>query len=222
MAKGDYDAVLGNKVHTHLSKLGIESPIDFERRDKYEGAGQAHIEEAMQAILMCIGMDLKDDSICKTPHRVSKMYMKEIFYGMDYRNFPRAMAINNKMKADEMICMRKVVVRSVCEHHLVPFVGHATIAYLPCKKVSGLSKINRIVDFFCRRPQVQERLTEQVAATLSLILETDSVAVVIDAAHFCIKLRGVEDPDSTTVTSKLLGKFRSNAELRNEFLSLSK
>lgn len=222
MAKGDFDPELGKKVHDKLVELGIESPIDFVRKASLGDVGHAHIQNAYSVILSTMGMNMQDDSIEKTPHRMAKMYMKEIFYGMDYANFPRAMAIENKMGADEMICMRKVVVRSVCEHHLVPFIGHATIAYLPGAKVSGLSKINRIVDFFCRRPQVQERLTEQVAATLSLILETPSVAVVIDCAHFCIKLRGVEDPDSTTVTSKMSGKFKSEAMLRNEFLALSK
>jgi GTP cyclohydrolase I len=222
MSNGSTDPELGQRVKDHLKKLGLESPIDFATQAMIHGAGKAHIEEAMSTILQTIGMDLSDDSIEKTPARVAKMYMKEIFYGVDYANFPKMTTFQNKFKCNEMICMKNILVRSVCEHHLVPFIGRAHVAYIPGEGgVTGLSKLNRIVDFFCRRPQVQERLNEQVAAALTLVLGTEDVAVVIDAEHYCIKLRGVEDPHSSTVTSKLLGKFRAVPELRAEFLALA-
>jgi GTP cyclohydrolase IA len=216
------DLKLGGRVREFLQKKGLESPINFERQSMISGAGKAHIESAIADILGVLGMDIKDDSIGDTPARVAKMYTQEIFYGLDYANFPKCTAIENKMGYEEMVLMKDILVRSVCEHHLVPFIGSAHVAYIPGKKVIGLSKLNRIVDFFSRRPQVQERLTEQVAHTLAYILETDDVAVVIDCEHFCVKLRGIQDPQSSTITSKVLGKFRTNDALRNEFLHLSK
>lgn len=214
------DHALGIAVKTRLEDLGIETPIrtGFTMQSDYQDA----IRIGFYGIMDLLGLDLKDDSLQDTPKRLAKMYVKEIFYGLDYRNFPKCGIFKNKMKADEMVCVKNILVRSVCEHHFVPFIGRAAIAYIPGDGILGLSKFNRIVDFFCRRPQIQERLTEQVSAALQLILNTEDVAVVIEAEHFCVKLRGVQDPHSDTVTSKLSGRFRTVIELRNEFLQLSK
>lgn len=219
MSDAHKDMDLGKLVGDHLKDLGIETPMI---ENTFYSGSQAETQRCMEKALGMLGLDLSDDSLKKTPHRIAKMYHEEIFYGMNYSNFPRCMAIENKMKYDELICMKNVLVRSMCEHHFVPFIGGAHVAYLPGKKVIGLSKINRVVDFFSRRPQVQERLTAQIAHALSFVLETKDVAVVIDAEHYCIKLRGVQDPHSSTVTSKLLGKFKSVPELRNEFLQLTR
>ena len=215
------DKELGLRVHEHLKSLNIETPfiaddgspmLAEERKDA--------IEKHMQEIMGFLKLDLADDSLQKTPHRVAKMFVHEIFYGLDYANFPASMVMENKMKVDEVVLVKNILVRSVCEHHFQPFIGVAHVGYLPGSKVVGLSKLNRIVDFFCRRPQVQERLNEQLAAALSLVLDTTNVAVVIEAEHFCVKLRGVQDPGSSTVTSKMLGKFMSVPSLRAEFFNL--
>jgi len=153
----------------------------------------------------------------ETPRRVAKMFMYEIFGGLDYVNFPKITTIGNKMNYDSMLLERHIRVTSICEHHFVPIVGEAFVAYIPREKVIGLSKINRIVEFFCRRPQVQERLTEQIHAALCFILDTENVAVVLKAQHLCVQLRGVEDMQSDTITSRLGGVF-FKGELRNEFL----
>ena len=215
------DVSLGLEVKNYLERLGIETPM----KERLEPAGRSmDYETALKlgfhGIMELLGLDLKDDSLQETPRRVAKMYMREIFYGLDYANFPKCTIIKNKMKADEMICVKNILVRSMCEHHFVPFIGRAAVAYIPEDGVMGLSKFNRVVEFFCRRPQVQERLTEQVSAAFRYILKTEDVAVVIEAEHLCVKLRGVQDPHSDTVTSKLSGKFRSVPELRAEFLSL--
>lgn len=210
------DLELGCKVHELLLEQNLETPFDPEDSLATEEK-IIRIRHAFENILGALDMDLGDDSIQDTPKRVAKMYAEEIFYGLDYKNFPKCSTFQNKYKADEMVCVRNILVRSVCEHHLVPFVGVAHIAYIPSKGIIGLSKFNRIVDFFCRRPQVQERLTEQIAAALQLILGTEHVAVYIDAEHMCVKLRGVQDPHSSTVTSKLSGNFKDVPELRTEF-----
>lgn len=212
-----YDPQLGAKVHEHLVREGIETPFAPPTNSE-----QDRIEEAFKTILTYLGMDLTDDSIQNTPHRVAKMFVQEIFYGLNYNKFPKCSVFENKMQYDELVCVKDILVRSVCEHHLVPFIGSATVAYIPGNYVIGLSKFNRVVDFFCRRPQVQERLTSQIHEALCLVLNTRDVAVVIDSEHYCVKLRGVEDPSSSTVTSRLTGKFRDVPELRQEFLALSK
>lgn len=212
------DPELGQKVHERLVKLGIETP----RVGPISSRAHVDLHTHFKGIMEVLGLDLADDSLADTPKRLAKMYGRELFYGLDYENFPKCTKNPNTFKVDEMVLVRGILVRSVCEHHFVPFIGHASIGYLPKDKVIGLSKFNRIVDFFSRRPQVQERLTEQLSAALQLILGTESVAVVIDAEHYCVRLRGVQDPHSGTVTSKMTGKFRENSDLRNEFLLLSK
>jgi len=210
------DFELGRRIHAHLKDLGIETPlIGAPSNYAYED-----IRESQDGIMQALGLDLSDDSLCETPDRVAKMYSKEIFTGLNYSNFPKCTTVENKMKYREMVLIDKIEVKSMCEHHFLPFIGHATVAYLPDKKVMGLSKFNRIVGFFSRRPQIQERLTEQISAALRFILETEDVAVIIKADHYCVKLRGVEDHCSDTTTSRLSGKFLEVPELRQELLTL--
>lgn len=171
-------------------------------------------------IMLTLGLDLTDDSLQDTPRRVAKMYVKEIFSGLNPGNFPKMTSIENKLGYDEMVTVKDVSIISVCEHHFVTIDGRATISYIPKNKVIGLSKINRIAKFFARRPQVQERLTKQIADCLVAVLETDNVAVSIRAKHYCVVQRGVEDVASETVTSDLRGAFREDARTRQEFYSI--
>jgi GTP cyclohydrolase I len=187
------------------------------RKEKIE-----KIEGHFDQIVSTLGLDLRDDSLTDTPKRVAKMYVNEIFWGLDYDAFPKATVVENKMQYNEMVVEKGVSVQSYCEHHFVNIDGLATVAYVPNKKVLGLSKMNRIVEYFSRRPQIQERLTEQIYHALSFILETENVAVMIDAKHFCVKSRGVEDTQCSTVTSRLGGSFKAHPEVRAEFLALLK
>ena len=214
------DPELGQKVHEYLVKMGVETPMkpnNWERKQKIEA-----IEGYFHQIMKTLGLDMSDDSLIDTPTRVAKMYVNEIFWGLDYEAFPKCTTVDNKMKYNEMVVERNVNVQSNCEHHFVVIDGLATVAYVPKQKVLGLSKINRIVEYFSKRPQIQERLTEQIFHTLCFILETDDVAVMIDAQHYCVKSRGVEDAGSSTVTVRLGGGFKSDAMARNEFLSIAR
>lgn len=205
---------LGFQIHQLLCDIGVETPM----KECPIGVNkQATIESKMQAVMECLGLDLKDDSLAETPKRIAKMYLNEIFWGLDYNNFPKITTIENKMQYETMLLERHIKVNSTCEHHFIPMMGEAFVAYIPNEKVIGLSKINRIVEFFCRRPQVQERLVEQIYHTLCYILGTESVAVFIRAEHTCVKLRGVEDVNSDTITSRLGGAFLTSEALRNEF-----
>jgi GTP cyclohydrolase I len=147
------------------------------------------------------------------------MYVDEIFGGLDYRNFPKLTVVENRMQCREMIRVGDISLSSTCEHHFITIDGTATVAYIPRRKLIGLSKLNRIVDFFARRPQIQERLTEQVLLALQTLLESEDAAVRITAVHFCVKARGVRDSTSSTTTTALGGLFRTSPELRREFLS---
>jgi len=214
------DPVLGEQVHQHLVKMGVETPtfsLIMDRKDKI-----AEIEKSFSHIMQVLGLDLSDDSLNETPKRVAKMYVNEIFWGLDYEAFPKCTTVNNKMQYNEMVCERNINVQSNCEHHFVVIDGLATVAYVPKDKVLGLSKINRIVEYFSKRPQIQERLTEQIFHTLQFILDTEDVAVMIDAQHYCVKSRGVEDTGSSTVTVRLGGGFKSDPAARNEFLSIAR
>jgi len=214
------DPELGQKIHEHLVKMGVETPTKdsaLDRKEKIEV-----IEAHFNGIMRALGLDLADDSLMDTPKRVAKMYVNEIFWGLDYDAFPKCTTVSNKMKYDEMVVERNVNVQSNCEHHFVIIDGLATVAYVPNEKVLGLSKINRIVEYFAKRPQIQERLTEQVFHALCYILETENVAVMIDAQHYCVKSRGVEDTGSSTVTTKLGGGFKTDAAARAEFLSIAR
>ncbi|MDG1184226.1 MAG: GTP cyclohydrolase I FolE [SAR86 cluster bacterium] len=214
------DPVLGQKVHEHLISVGVETPVvdnGLSRAEKIE-----KIEGHFDHIVTTLGLDLQDDSLMETPKRVAKMYVNEIFWGLDYDAFPKATVVENKMNYNEMVVERNISVQSNCEHHFVVIDGLATVAYVPKEKVLGLSKINRIVEYFSKRPQIQERLTEQIYHALSFILETENVAVMIDAQHYCVKSRGVEDTGSSTITSRLGGNFKAHPEVRAEFLALLK
>lgn len=177
----------------------------------------SRIESNVKEILETLGMDLTDDSISKTPHRVAKMYVKEIFGGLNPENKPAVTLFENKYQYSQMLVEKDIAVFSTCEHHLVPIYGKAHVAYISNGEVIGLSKINRIVKYYSKRPQVQERLTRQIARDLRETLKTDDVAVVIDAAHMCVAARGVEDVNSSTVTADLGGQFKKDAT-RLEFL----
>lgn len=179
----------------------------------------AKISENFKEIMETLGLDLTDDSLKESPRRVAKMYVQELFRGLKPANFPKMTVIENKMLYDQMVVVRDVKVISLCEHHFVTIHGTAHIAYIPSHGVIGLSKINRIADYFSRRPQVQERLTKQIVDSLCHILNTEDVAVYIKAKHYCVISRGVEDINSETITTDLRGAFRSNPETRQEFLN---
>lgn len=214
------DPELGRRVHEYLVSKGVETPVSEDQLDRKEKIDI--IEAHFAGIMRTLGLDLKDDSLAETPTRVAKMYVNEIFWGLDYEAFPKCTTVDNKMHYNEMVVERNVNVQSNCEHHFVIIDGLATVAYVPKQKVLGLSKINRIVEYFAKRPQIQERLTEQVFHALCYILETDDVAVMIDAQHYCVKSRGVEDTGSSTVTSKLGGGFKTDPAARAEFLSIAR
>ncbi|MFC3852177.1 GTP cyclohydrolase I FolE [Salinispirillum marinum] len=205
------------KVRDTLIERGLETPLlpnQLDRDAKYE-----RIRGLMTEVVSTLGLDLNDDSLAETPHRIAKMYVDEIFAGLDYANFPKMSLIENKMGVEEMVKVKDISVISTCEHHFVTIDGRARVAYIPADKVIGLSKINRIVRFFAQRPQVQERLTQQVLVALQTLLETDNVAVSIEATHYCVKSRGIMDANSTTETTALGGIFKTNATTRNEFLN---
>ena len=210
------DPVMGEIIHSNLTERGVETPLIDDKTCGYDEK-LAHITHSVQEIMETLGLDLSDDSLKETPRRIAKMYVNEIFWGLDYNNFPKITTIENKMQYGNMLLERHIKVSSVCEHHFIPMMGEAFIAYIPNKKVIGLSKINRIVEFFSRRPQVQERLTEQIFHTLCTILDTENVAVLIKAEHTCVRLRGVEDVNSDTITSRIGGKFFEGEALRSEF-----
>jgi len=204
-------------VRSALIERGLETPLvpnGLNRDEKYQRIAQAFTE-----ITTTLGLDLTDDSLSETPHRIAKMYVDEIFSGLDYNQFPKISVIENKMQVEEMVQIDKIDLVSTCEHHFVTIDGSARVAYIPGDKIIGLSKINRIVRFFAQRPQVQERLTQQILVALQTLLETEDVAVTINAVHYCVKSRGVMDSNSTTRTTSLGGAFKSNASTRAEFIS---
>lgn len=215
------DNALGLDVRKHLISMGVETPMNYQRVLDNDGKVE-RLTSLFEQILDELGMDRSDDSIEGTSMRLAKMYPFELMYGMDYRNFPKCTAVQNKMKYDEMVMEKDITVKSLCEHHLIPIVGVAHVAYIPKDKVLGLSKLNRIVEFFSRRPQIQERLVEQIYHTLAFILNTEDIAVVINAKHLCVSHRGVNDSTSMTVTSKLGGEFREDHAVRAEFMNLIK
>ncbi|TCO77589.1 GTP cyclohydrolase I FolE [Chromatocurvus halotolerans] len=203
-------------VQKALTDKGLETPLvhnGLDRDEKY-----ARIRDAFTEIAQVLGLDLRDDSLRETPHRIAKMYVDEIFSGLDYAKFPSISVIDNKMQVEEMVCIDKIDLVSTCEHHFVTIDGSARVAYIPRHRIIGLSKINRIVRFFSQRPQVQERLTQQILVALQTLLETDDVAVTVNAVHYCVKSRGVMDSNSTTRTTALGGAFKTDASTRGEFL----
>jgi GTP cyclohydrolase I len=216
--KNKCDPELGQQIHNHLIIHGVETPTIANHLESIEKINI--IEDKFRDILTTLGLDLTDDSLMDTPKRVAKMYVNEIFWGLIPENFPKCTTVENKMIYDEMVVERNVNVQSNCEHHIIVIDGLATVGYIPKDKVLGLSKINRIVEYFSKRPQIQERLTGQVYHALQYILGTDDIGVVIDAQHFCVKSRGVEDVGSSTVTSKLGGCFKNDPAVRSEFMNI--
>jgi GTP cyclohydrolase I len=205
------------KVQQALLAQGLETPLLANQKSaaqKYE-----RIKALMTEVVSTLGLDLSDDSLNETPHRIAKMYVHEIFSGLDYTNFPKITQIDNKMGVEEMVKIRDISVVSTCEHHFVTIDGMAKVAYIPKNNIIGLSKINRIVRFFAQRPQVQERLTQQVLVALQTLLDTQDVAVSIVATHYCVKSRGIMDTTSATQTTALGGSFKANPATRAEFLA---
>jgi GTP cyclohydrolase I len=214
------DKNLGFKVNNYLKEKGVETPmfedfatLDFATPKSKESSQISQIEKSFKDIMITLGLDLTDDSLEKTPHRVAKMFVSEVFWGLSPTNFPKSMTFENKMQYSQMVVETGISVKSACEHHFQPFVGHASIAYIPKGKVIGLSKLNRITEYFSRRPQVQERLTNQIANELKTVLETEDVAVIIDAKHLCVSSRGVKDDTSATVTTYFGGEFNSASKI---------
>lgn len=196
----------------------LETPL---REDAFEMDDELKIElieKHFREIMHIMGLDLTDDSLKGTPHRVAKMYVKEVFSGLNPKNKPVAKLFENKYKYNEMLVEKDITFHSHCEHHFVPIYGKAHVAYISSGEVIGLSKINRIVQYFSKRPQVQERLTMQIGNELKEVLGTEDVAVIMDANHMCVSSRGVQDTNSSTVTSFYSGKFEKDEQSRNEFL----
>ena len=204
-------------VRVALLDRGLETPMvanHLSRDQRYD-----RIRDAVKTVMETLGLDLRDDSLEETPHRIAKMYVDEIFSGLDYSQFPKITVIDNKMNVEEMVCVDQIDLTSTCEQHFVTIDGFAKVAYIPKEKVIGLSKIHRLVGFFAQRPQVQERLTQQVLVALQTLLGTEDVAVTMTAVRYCVKARGVKDGNSTPRTTSLGGVFKSDPASRAEFLS---
>lgn len=212
------DPILGQKVRAHLIAKGVESPIDYAVYDSTTPDEKvAAIEENMRKSLLAMGFDLTNDSVQDTPKRLAKMWVLETMKGLDYKNFPKVMTFENKFNSSGMIIERNVQSMSLCSHHIVTIDGVAHVAYIPGAKIVGLSKINRIVDYFSRRPQEAERLTLQIYHALEYILGTEDIAVFLTGTHFCVKSRGIMDVNSSTSTVKLGGCFMTDHMVRKEF-----
>ncbi|QFZ54914.1 GTP cyclohydrolase I FolE [Oceanihabitans sp. IOP_32] len=216
-----------NKIET-LEALGYDhigtssnTPMRTDAFKLSEKEKISIIKEDVRHIMETLGLDLTDDSLSGTPNRVAKMFVNEIFGGLDPKKKPSSSTFDNKYKYGEMLVEKNITVYSTCEHHFLPIVGKAHIAYISNGTVVGLSKMNRIVDYFAKRPQVQERLTIQVVKELQAVLNTKDVACVIDAKHLCVNSRGIRDIESSTVTSEFGGKFKEEAT-RREFLDYIK
>ena len=210
------DITIDEMGDEHVS-TSVDTPL---RADAFELSDEEKIDQIalhFGQIMDTLGLDRTDDSLQGTPRRVAKMYVKEIFSGLNPANFPDIKLFENKYKYQQMLVEKNILFYSNCEHHFVPIIGKAHVAYISSGKVIGLSKINRIVQYFAKRPQVQERLTVQIAEALRKALETDDVAVVIDATHLCVSSRGVKDVNSSTVTSHFSGQFNEEAR-KTEFL----
>jgi GTP cyclohydrolase I len=204
----------------HLAHLpsSLDTPL---REDAFKMTDDLKIElieKHFREIMHVLGLDLTDDSLQGTPHRVAKMYVNEIFRGLNPENKPAAKLFENRYAYNQMLVERDITLYSYCEHHFVPIIGKAHVAYIPDKHVVGLSKLNRIVQYYARRPQVQERLTMQIADELRSMLFTENVAVFIEADHLCVMSRGVNDVSSSTITTEYSGLFQQE-QYRNEFLS---
>jgi GTP cyclohydrolase IA len=212
----DFDALGDNHVGASTNTPLRADAFNLSKEEKID-----IIQDDVRRIMETLGLDLSDDSLKGTPNRVAKMFVKEIFAGLDPNKKPKASTFENKYKYGEMLVEKNITVYSTCEHHLLPIVGKAHVAYISNGTVVGLSKMNRIVDYFAKRPQVQERLTIQIVEELQKVLNTDDVACIIDAKHLCVNSRGIRDIESSTVTSEFGGKFKDK-DTRREFLDYIK
>lgn len=212
----DFDAIGDNHIGTSQDTPMRSDAFKLTNEEKMD-----IIKDDVRHIMETLGLDLTDDSLRGTPNRVAKMFVKEIFGGLDPNNKPKASTFDNKYKYGEMLVEKNITVYSTCEHHLLPIVGRAHVAYISNGSVIGLSKMNRIVDYYAKRPQVQERLTIQIVRELQEALGTKDVACIIDAKHLCVNSRGIKDIESSTVTSEFGGKFKDMAT-RREFLDYIK
>jgi len=195
----------------------VDTPLRADAFDKTDEEKIAAITPHFKAIMEILGMDLRDDSLRGTPLRVAKMYVKELFQGLNPANMPSMTLFENKFQYNEMLVEKNINFYTNCEHHFVPFFGKAHVAYISSGKVIGLSKLNRLVEYFSKRPQVQERLTMQIGKALQTVLQTQDVAVMMDAKHLCVSSRGVKDDSSNTITSFFGGKFQEEKK-KMEFL----
>ena len=213
----DFKDEIGNN---HIASSD-QTPLRKDAFDKTDDEKIELIKKDVENILTTLGMDLTDDSLKGTPNRVAKMFVKEIFGGLNPNKKPSSSTFENKYKYNEMLVEKNITVYSTCEHHLLPIVGRAHVAYISNGTVVGLSKMNRIVDYYAKRPQVQERLTIQIVKELQKVLNTDDVACIIDAKHLCVNSRGIRDIESSTVTAEFGGKFKKEITKR-EFLEYIK
>ena len=201
----------------HLGS-SVDTPLRADAFEMDDSLKIELIEKHFREIMLVLGLDLSDDSLKGTPRRVARMYVKEIFKGLNPKNKPDIKLFENKYNYDEMLIEKDITCYSVCEHHFVPIMGKVHVGYISNGHVIGLSKIHRIINYFSKRPQVQERMTIQIANELKNVLKTENVAIVMDCKHLCVASRGVEDDTSNTVTSKYYGKFEQDS-FRQEFLS---
>lgn len=211
-------AALADEIGDHHVMTRVDTPMRADAFDLSDEEKIARIEIHFREIMKVLGLDLTDDSLSGTPYRVAKMYVKEIFSGLDPARKPDMRLFQNSYRYEGMLVEKNITFYSNCEHHFVPIIGRAHVAYISSGSVIGLSKLNRIVQYYARRPQVQERLTLQIAAELQRVLGTPDVAVYIDATHLCVSSRGVQDTASSTVTSHYGGRFAEEAT-RREFLA---
>ncbi|VFP84377.1 GTP cyclohydrolase 1 [Candidatus Erwinia haradaeae] len=206
------------RVYQGLVSCGLETPLQPQKYEINDVNRKKIIAKHITAIMNVLNLNLEDPSLAATPLRIAKMYVDEIFTGLDYSNFPKITLIEHKIYVDEVVTVRNINLTSICEHHFIMIDGQATVAYIPQDHVIGLSKINRIVQFFASRPQVQERLIQQILVALQIILDTKNVAVFIEAIHYCVRARGIRDTTSTTTTTAFGGLFKTNNDSRQEFL----
>ncbi len=216
MTKEEIESI-GN---AHISNT-VETPLRKDAFEKSDTDKIANIQYHFSEIMKELGLDLTDDSLSGTPYRVAKMYVKELFYGLNPKNRPKISTFDNKYGYQKMLVEQNIIIDSACEHHFLPIVGTAHVGYIPKDKVVGLSKINRLVDYYAHRPQVQERLCLQILEDLQQTLETEDVIVIVNAKHLCVSSRGIKDKSSYTTTMEFGGKFTETA-LRNEFFGIIK
>ncbi|HEY3430300.1 MAG TPA: GTP cyclohydrolase I FolE [Cyclobacteriaceae bacterium] len=209
----------GDDIGDAHAASSSETPMRSDAFDLSDDEKIEKIEKHFREIMNILGLDLKDDSLNGTPHRVAKMYVKEVFSGLNPKNRPHAKLFENKYKYDQMLVEKDITFYSHCEHHFVPIYGKAHVAYFSSGKVIGLSKINRIVQYYSKRPQVQERLTMQIGEEMKRALKTEHIAVVMDANHMCVASRGVGDTNSKTGTAFFSGRFKEDENVKREFLN---